>query len=111
VTTPINPHVHTHPQHIAADTAPADAQRTARDGAGSVDADDGGQSGGSAAVSVDVRSAVGAENQAAAASAPEHVDAAAQLVAALSDQVTADPAGARAAHGDVNRRAALSLLS
>jgi hypothetical protein len=110
VTAAINPHVHTHPQHIAADATPADAQRTTRDGAGSVDADDGSQSGSSAAVSVDVRSAVGAENQAAATSTPEHLEAAAQLVATLGAQIAADPNRAQAAHPDLNGQAVLSLL-
>ncbi len=111
MTAPINPHVHTHSRHVTADTSATDLERTSRDGSGAVDTDDGTQSGPSAAVSVDIRSAVGAENQAAAQSVPEHLDAASQLVSSLSAQMAGNPYGALAAHANVSNQAALSLLA
>ncbi len=111
MTAPINPHVHTHSRHVAADSSATDIERTSRDGSGAVDADDGAQNGSSAAVSVDVRSAVGAENQAAAQSVPEHLDAAAQLLSSLSAQMAENPNSARAAHANLSGQAALSLLA
>jgi hypothetical protein len=110
VTAPINPHVHTDSRRIAADAQPAQGQRNGSDGIGAIDPDDASDGGLSAAVSVDVRGAVGAENAAAAASMPEHLEAAAQLVSALTAQIGADPEGARAAHTGLDAQSALSLL-
>ncbi len=111
MTAPIDPQVQTDSRRIAAETPPADAQRSGRGSVGSVDSDDAGQGALSAAVSVDVRGAVGAENQAAAASAAEDVDAAARLVSTLSAQLAADPSSARGVHAGVNGQTALSLLT
>ena len=105
MTAPINPH------RINGDRVAADSQRSAAPRAGATDTDDAAPVSLSAAASVDVMGAIGAENQAAAASAPEHVAAASALVSSLSAAITANPAAARAAHGNLSGRAALSLLS
>ncbi len=110
MTAPINPHVPTNSRHIAADAPPADPQRSASAANGSADPDDTGQSNVSDAVSVDVRGAVGAENQAAATSVPEHIDAATALLSSLQAQIADDPDAAKAAHANVSNQAALSLL-
>jgi hypothetical protein len=110
VTAPISPNVHPDPHRIATDRAPADAERSERAGAGVTDTDDAAQGSLSGAVSVDVRSAISAENRASAASVPEHVQAAADLISTLGAQIAANPAGARAAHGDLNGQDVLSLL-
>ena len=110
MTVPISPNVHPDPHRIAADRAPADAERSERAGAGATDTDDAAQTSLSGAVSVDVRGAVGAENQAAAASVPEHVQAAADLISTLGAQIAADPAAARAAHGNLSGQDVLSLI-
>ena len=111
MTAPINPHVHPDPHRINGDRAPADSQRSAAPTTGNTDTNDAAQVSLSAAASVDVMGAISAENQAAAASAPEHIEAASALVSSLSAAITADPSAARAAHGNLNGRAALSLLS
>jgi hypothetical protein len=111
VTAPINPHVHPDPHRINGDRAPADSQRSAAPTTGNADTNDAAKVSLSAAASVDVMGAISAENQAAAASAPEHIEAASALVSSLSAAITEDPGAARAAHGNLNGRAALSLLS
>ncbi len=111
MTTPINPHVHPDPHRIAGDRTPADSQRSAAPTTGATDTDDAAQVSLSAAASVDVMGAIGAENQAAAASAPEHIEAASALVSSLTAAIAANPDAARGAHGNLNGRAALSLLS
>lgn len=110
MTAPINPHVHTHSRNIAAEGTPPNTQR--QDAAkGAADPDDTTQPDASQAVSVDVRGAVGAENRAAAASAPQHLEAASELVTQLGLQITADPQSARSAHANVRGQAAYKLLS
>ncbi len=111
MTAPISPHVQPDPHRINGDRAPADSQRSAVRTAGSTDTNDAAQVSLSAAATVDVMSAVGAENKAAAASAPEHVEAASALVSSVTAAITANPGVARGAHGNLSGRAALSLLS
>ena len=110
MTAPINPHVHPDPHRIDGDRAAADSQRSAAPRTGATDTDDAARVSLSAAASVDVMGAISAENQAAAASAPEHVEAASELVSSLSSAIIANPDAARAAHGNLSGRAALSLL-
>ncbi len=112
MTAPIHPHVHPDPHRIAGDRTPADSQRSAAPTTGALDTNDAAQvSLSAAAASVDVMGAIGAENQAAAASAPEHIEAASALVSSLTAALAANPDAARGAHGNLNGRAALSLLS
>ncbi len=111
MTAPINPHVQPDPHRINGDRAPADSQRSAALTARTDDANDAAKVSLSAAATLDVMSAVGAENKAAAASAPEHVEAASALVSSVTAAITANPDVARGVHGNPSGRAALSLLS